>query len=258
MKHYIFFVVLLVHTVTNANLVWGKKGHRVTGHIAEQHLTKKARKKINKLLDGHSLAFVSTYADEIKSDRSFSEYSPWHYVNYPLGTLYKDSEKSEHGDIVAAIATCQAVIKDANSSKDDKIFHLKLLVHLIGDLHQPLHVGRGEDKGGNDIQVRWFNDGSNLHKVWDTNMIESYGMSYEELGDELLQSTTKQEKQKIQAGLVIDWVEESHVLATKLYGSAKVGEKLSYRYSYENNPLLFDQLKKGGLRLAKVLNELFE
>lgn len=252
-----FLLLLLVPCLSFGNLLWGKKGHRVTGHIAEKHLSRKAKKAIKELLDGHSLAFVSTYADEIKSDRSYSKYTPWHYVNYPLDATYNSSEKSEFGDIVQAIDHCVMVLKDEDASKEDKIFYLKMLVHFVGDLHQPLHAGRGEDRGGNDIQVQWFNDGTNLHRLWDTNLLESYGMSFYELGDELNRSTTKKERKQLMDGNVIGWVEESHVLAKDIYNSAQKGEKLRYEYSYNWNPILFEQLKKGGFRLAKVLNDIF-
>lgn len=126
---------------------WGRTGHRATGAIAEQHLTKKAKRQIGQLLDGKSLALVSTYADEIRSDDAYREYAPWHYVNFPFDLTYDSHPKSEQGDIYVAINTCIAVLKDKNSSKEKKAFHLKLLVHFVGDLHQPLHVGIAEDRG---------------------------------------------------------------------------------------------------------------
>jgi len=249
-------LLFLVPTLSFGN-IWGRTGHRVTGHIAEKHLTKKARKAIKDLLDGNSLAFASTHADEIKSDRSFSSYTPWHYVNYPLAKSYQESEKSEFGDLITAIDGCIKILKDDKSSREDKVFYLKFLIHIIGDLHQPMHAGRASDRGGNDIQVQWFGNGSNLHRVWDTNLIETYGMSYYELGDELNRSTTKKERKAIQAGTVVDWLEESHDYANELYSSVNVGEKLGYSYSYKYNPVLFERLKKGGFRLAMVLNEVF-
>lgn len=253
----LLIIVLLLPVLVFGNGLWGKKGHRVTGHLAEKHLTRKAKRAIKDLLDGHSLAFVSNFADEIKSERKYSAYNSWHYVNYPLGTTYANSEKSKFGDVVTAIAHCKSVLLDENSTRGDKVFHLKLLVHFIGDLHQPLHAGRAGDKGGNDIQLRWFNEGSNLHKVWDTNLLESYGMAYQELADELDRATTKKERKLLQQGSVVNWADESHLLAEEIYGSAKVGEKLRYGYSYKYNEVMFDRLKKGGYRLAKVLNDIF-
>jgi len=249
-------LLLLFPFVAFGNAIWGKTGHRVTGQIAEEYLTGKAKRALDNLLDGHSLAFVSTFADDIKADRTYSKYSAWHYVNYPLGMSYKDSEKSEYGDIVMAIEECINKVKDDNNTKEDRVFYLKMLIHFVGDLHQPMHASRAEDKGGNNIQVQWFGEGSNLHRVWDKNLIESYGMTYSELAAELI-DVDRKERKAIQEGTIYDWVDESHKICAKLYDSVEIGEKLGYRYSYDYNELLFKQLQKGGLRLAKVLNEVF-
>ncbi len=252
----LLFIFLIQFSFAN-DMIWSKTGHRTTGEVAQNHLTRKAEKAIAKLLNGQSLALVSTFGDDIKADRSFKKFSAWHYVNYPADKKYTDVEPSEFGDIIIGIQKCMAVIKDENSLRADRVFYLKLLVHLIGDLHQPMHVGRLEDKGGNDIQVQWFGKGTNLHRLWDSNMINDYGMSYTELAKNL-PKITKKEAQKIQEGNIFDWVEESQDLANELYGSVEVGEKLGYRYSYEYWNVLETQLQKGGLRLAKVLNGLFE
>lgn len=248
---------LLIPVISFGNTVWSKTGHRVTGQIAQNHLTGKAKRALNELLDGHSLAFVSTYADDIKADRAYSKYSAWHYVNYPLDIRYEDSEKSKWGDIITALEECKAMVKNKNNSREDRVFYLKMLIHLIGDLHQPLHASRAEDKGGNDIQVQWFGQGSNLHKVWDKNLIDSYGMTYTELATEL-DKVSRKERKQIQEGTIYDWVDESHKICGELYDSVKVGEKLGYRYTYDYNDLLFQQLQRGGFRLAKVLNDLFD
>ena len=126
----------------------------------------------------------------------------------------------------------------------------------MGDLHQPMHVGKAEDKGGNDIQLQWFGQGTNLHRVWDSNMIDDYGMSFSELAYSLPE-LTKQEEKEIQAGTLLEWVEETHQLGNKVYDSVTVGEKLGYRYSYDHWSTVEEQLQKGGLRLAKVLNDIF-
>ena len=159
--------------------------------------------------------------------------------------------------MVQGVNTCLEIIKDKNSSKEDKAFYLKFLVHLIGDLHQPMHVGREEDKGGNDIQLQWFGSGTNLHRVWDSNLINENGMSFTELASEY-PKISKQQIKFLQDGSLLDWVEESHLLAEKLYASVEPGEKLSYRYSYDWWDTAANQLQKGGVRLAAVLNEAFK
>ncbi|UJH92406.1 S1/P1 nuclease [Antarcticibacterium sp. 1MA-6-2] len=253
-------VVLVLITVLpafSADEDWGQNGHRATGQIAEENLTKKAKQAIQKILQGKSLAIVSTFGDEIKSDSRFKEFGPWHYVNLPAGeTKYSEETAAPEGDLLLAIKKCVEILKDKSTSREDEEFYLKMLVHFIGDLHQPLHTGRGEDKGGNDIQVRWFNDGTNLHSVWDSKMIESYDMSYSELAQNR-EDLTPSKKKEIAAGSFDDWMYESKELSKKVYESAEIGEKLSYRYMYDWFPVVREQLQKGGIRLAKVLNEIY-
>ena len=260
MKHHlltvIFFCSLSLSFATEVD--WGQNGHRTTGEIAESHLTKKAKKAIEKILNGKSLALVSTYGDEIKSDNKYREFGTWHYVNLPAGeTKYSEEIASPEGDLLAALRKCKEVLTDKNSSREEKEFYLKMLVHFMGDLHQPLHTGRGEDKGGNDIQVRWFNDGTNLHSLWDSKMIDSYDMSYTELAANTADLTEKQIKE-ISQGTFEDWLYESKQLSERVYASAEIGEKLSYRYMYDWFPVVREQLQKGGIRLAEVLNEIYK
>lgn len=256
MKNLLLLAAILISSFSFASEEdWGRTGHRATGEIAEQYLSKKAKKKIDRILNGQSLAMVSTYADDIKSDPRYREFGPWHYVNLEDGqTSYSEEEANPAGDLVVAIRRCMAVLQDRKTSKEEKEFYLKMLVHFMGDLHQPLHAGRGEDKGGNDIQVRWFNKGSNIHRVWDSEMINDYQMSYSELADNA-DRLTKQEVQEIKSGSLLDWMYESRELSSKVYNSVETGDKLGYRYMYEWFPVVREQLQKGGIRLAKVLNE---
>lgn len=258
MKIYLLVAAFLISSFGFASESdWGRTGHRATGEVAEQHLTKKAKRMVREILEGQNLAFVSTYSDDIKSDPAYRKYNPWHYVNLEPGeTKYTKEKANPDGDLLYAINTSIDVLKDKNASKEDKAFFLKMLVHFVGDLHQPLHAGRGEDRGGNDIQVRWFGDGSNLHRVWDSEMINDFQMSYTELAhnsDEL----SREEIRRIQQGSALDWMYESKELANQIYDSAEVGEKLGYEYMYKWFPVVHDQIQKGGLRLAKILNEVF-
>ena len=235
---------------------WGQNGHRVTGEIAENHLKKRAKKKIDKLLKGQSLAFVSTYADEIKSDRAFSKYYPWHYINMDLDQSYAEASKNPKGDLVTGINKCIEVLKDGESSFEDKSFHLKMLVHFVGDLHQPMHIGQKEDKGGNAVQVEWFGKGTNLHAVWDTKMIENWNMSYLELANSA-KNLSKEQIKAIEEGTLVTWVDEIHELTKKIYKSVEEDANLRYRYSYDHFDIVRDQLQIGGIRLAKILNDIF-
>ena len=258
MKYFLLLAAFVISSFSFASEGdWGRTGHRATGQVAQEYLSPKAKQKIKEILDGQSLAFVSTYGDDIKSDPQYRKYGPWHYVNLEAGeTEYSKEKANPAGDLLQAIQKSVEVLKDRSASKEEKAFYLKMLVHFMGDLHQPLHTGRGEDKGGNDIQVRWFGDGSNLHRVWDSEMINDFQMSFTELAqstDEL----SKKEVKKIAEGSVLDWMYESKELSKRVYDSVEIGEKLGYEYMYEWFPVVHDQLQKGGIRLAKVLNDIY-
>ena len=245
-----------IQGISNPLPEWSKTGHRVIGAVAQKHLNRKARKTIEKILQGETLAEVSNYADAIKSDRNYGRFSPWHYVNFPADARYLDSEPAAEGDVVMGIEKCITILKDPGTSEEDAVFYLKMLVHLVGDLHQPMHVGKLEDKGGNDIQVQWFGRGSNLHRVWDANLIDDYGMSYTELA-ESLPRWDREKIKRVMEGTVYDWVEEVQEVTNRVYASAESGEKLSYRYRYVWWDTVEEQLLVGGLRLAAVLNAIY-
>ena len=254
---FVFFSNISIAKNNNNDIDWGNTGHRAVGEIASKHLSNKIKRKIKKLLNGQSLAMISTFADDIKSDRAFRKYSTWHYVNLNDTETYQTSKKNPKGDLVTGIAKCKQVILDDNASREDKVFHLKMLVHLIGDLHQPMHVGRVSDRGGNDFKVKWFYQGSNMHRVWDSEMINSFNMTYTELANNT-DMLSKAQIKSLQQGSIVDWVNESKVIAQKIYGSAKADENLRYRYMYDHFKTVREQLQKGGIRLAKVLTEIFK
>ena len=233
--------------------VWSKTGHRVVGEIAAGHLSRKANRAVADLLDGRSLAEVSNFGDDIKSDTAYRRFGPWHYVNLARDARYGDTEPNPSGDIVRGIEHCLAVLRDPASPRSERVFYLKFLVHLVGDLHQPMHVGRPDDRGGNDFQVRWFDNGTNLHRVWDSHLIDDFGMSYTELAA-ALPEPSRGEVRAWQSGSVTDWVHEGQALANRVYDGLEPGEKLQFRYSYMWWDTVETQLLKGGVRLAGLLN----
>lgn len=236
---------------------WGQNGHRAIAEIAWQYLDEDVKEKINALLGGESLALVSTFADEIKSDKKYDAYKPWHYVNMPLNSNYEAAEKNEEGDIIVGIEKCVEVLKDKKASNEDKVFYLKMLVHFVGDLHQPFHIGTKEDRGGNNFKVFWFGEKTNIHRLWDTQLIESYNMSYSELAANKY-PFTKKEIKKIKTTQIMKWVSETHEVTRLVYQSAEPDENLSYAYTYKWFPVVRQQMHKAGIRLAAQLDEIFK
>ncbi len=236
-------------------LAWGATGHRTVGAIAEQHLSKKARKAVHRILGNESMAIDATWMDDIKSDHRYDFMRDWHWVTIPDGSTYDQAEKNPKGDAVEAIGRMIVALKSDTLTAERQAICLKVLIHLIGDLHQPLHVGRGDDKGGNDFQVRWFKQGSNLHRVWDSGMIDHSQLSYTELATSLDHATALQVKQW-SAGNAADWAQENLAFRAAIYPE-KAGAELGYEYVYANWPTVETQLLKAGIRLAGVLNAVF-
>lgn len=234
---------------------WGQTGHRVVGEIAENHLSKKAKKAIEKILGRESLAVASTWMDDIKSDDAYDHTHDWHWVTIPGGKTYGESEKNSHGDIVEATGRMIMILRNDTVQLADKKKALRFLVHLIGDLHQPLHVGTGEDRGGNDVKVKWFYENSNLHRVWDSEIIDSKQLSYTELAENI-DHASKDQVKKWQQGSIQDWAMEAVSYREQVYDTGDP-DKMGYEYMYKNWDLVQQQLEKAGIRLAGILNEVF-
>lgn len=253
MKKRIACLALLL-TICFQSSGWGPTGHRVTGVVAEKYLSKKARRAVEKILGGQSLAIASTWMDEIRSDSTYNFMADWHWVTIPDGHTYESSIKNTNGDIIQALKLIIRELKSKSLTPAEQTEHLKLLIHLAGDLHQPLHVGTRDDKGGNDIKVRWFGNASNLHRLWDSDMIDDTRLSYTELAaslDVLSRDTVRQ----WQTGTIETWAAENRAYEKNIYdyGDGRLG----YRYSYVNLPVVRHRLLKAGVRLAGILNEIY-
>ena len=253
----LIFIVVSVFSALN----WGSTGHRVIAEVANNYITDNARLKVNEILNGETLVNASMYADDIKSDSRYDKYYNWHFINMELDDEYEDITPSERGDVFIAINKCIDILESDLASDTDKLFYLKLLVHFVGDLHQPLHIGRYEDRGANRIYVKWFGRNSNLHRVWDSEMINSHNMSYSELAlnlpnPDLLIST--EEAKDFKRSDILNWVDEIHEYTNTIYSDVSIDDKLGYEYQYQNFGIIEDLLLIGGIRLAKILNYLFD
>ncbi|MGA0957087.1 MAG: S1/P1 nuclease [Flavobacteriaceae bacterium] len=251
MRLLVFFIASLL-SLTN----WGSTGHRALAEVASFYLTENAKNKINEILDGETIVTVSMYADDIRSDNRYDKYYDWHFINMELDEDYEDAVPSEKGDVFIAINKCLDILESDSLTDSDKSFYLKLLIHFIGDLHQPMHIGRYEDRGGNRVYVKWFGRNSNLHRVWDSEMINGYNMSYSELAKNL--PTPENLEIEFERDDLIDWVNETHSYTRKIYNDVSIDDNLGYEYQYQNFQTVREQILKGGLRLASVLNYLFD
>ena len=157
---------VIAATLSSPALAWGRLGHRVISRFAESRLTPAAKAGIAALLEtGESIADASMWADDYRSRHRNT--APWHYVNVPLDEPRYDDRFADkrRGSIIDKMAEFKATLKDSRRSLEDRRFALRFLVHLVGDLHQPMHVGDNRDRGGNNTQVRWFDQGTNMHRL---------------------------------------------------------------------------------------------
>lgn len=247
-------LLFLLLAFVGKSFAWGPTGHRAVGLIAEHHLNAKAKKKLKMLLGQQSLAYVSTWMDDVRSDSTREDMTDWHWVTIETGKTYKDSPKNPKGDIIATIERMISELKSGKLSRDKEIEAIKILTHLVGDIHMPLHVGCCDDQGGNKVKVKWFRSETNLHHVWDSDMIDDSKLSYTELtgfiGEPDAASVSKWQKQG-----VLDWAGESMSYRKQVYA---IGDgTLGYKYTFKNFDSVKLRLVQAGIRLAGVLNEIY-
>src|SRR5579872_835217 len=262
MKKSLLPVVFLI-SGTLILLSWGVIGHRTVGKIAEDHLTPNALAGVRDLLGDASLADVSTWADEVRGKAEYQQTGSWHYINLPLGLNY-DAFKNKvenmlEANVYSALAEQMRLITDKTVSREKKIDALKFVVHFVGDLHQPMHVSRAEDKGGNTIQLNYEGQGTNLHSVWDSKLIEQTGLDYQQLAQKYDHPTAAQVRQW-QSEPVIKWIWESYEISSKLYAEADTmhSRSIGEVYYKAHWPIVAQRLEQAGVRLAGLLNILFK
>lgn len=242
------------------SMAWGTNGHRISGQIAEEHLTPKARAAVHAILGNESIAMTSNWADFIKSDPAYNYLYSWHFVDFERPYSYPEMvEFLEHDNNVDAYTKLNFLIgelKKKDLSKENKLLYLRMLIHITEDVHQPMHTAHASDKGGNDFKVTWFGKPTNLHSIWDTELINFQELSYTEYTRAINHATAAQVKEW-QSAPIAKWLFESNQIAEKLYTDIKPGDNLTYKYNFTHIDTLNEQLLKGGIRLAGVLNRLF-
>ena len=238
---------------------WGGKGHYVIAGIAEAHLSRKAKKEVRKLLDGHTMAYYSTWMDELRSDSTYAFSYTWHYANVDEGQTYETMDKEPAGDVVTATILSIEQLKNKSLPDSVRSMYLKFLIHLIGDMHCPMHAGRLSDRGGNSFPVVWKGEKTNLHRYWDSSVLEDARIwSSIEWSTYIDVAMKKKQRLAIQAGKPIDWFIETVDYAKEIYENTSHNEILTTSYAGKYIPLLEDQFLKAGYRLAGLLNEIFK
>ena len=263
---------------------FGEEGHRMVGEIATRFLDATAAKEVETLLandrlaDGEpsgrrSLAAIASWADEIKDFAEGKRHSGWHYDDISLCGEADPARYCRYGNCASAqIARHVEILGNRRATRRARNEALKWVVHLVGDIHQPLHAATRRDRGGNNVEVAFFGERDNppygtirLHTVWDFHMVRR--LIREKGGEEALMSGIGAgERAAWEQGTLADWVAESHAIArdhayaalpVAVSCTARVHEVVAIGEAYyaKAAPVIESRLKKAGVRLARILNE---
>ncbi|WP_026946136.1 S1/P1 nuclease [Algoriphagus marincola] len=249
------FLAGLMMLATSQAFAWGQLGHYLIGYMAERQMKKSTLKKVEKVLYPMSLGRSGTWMDEVRSDRNYDYATTWHYLTSKEGEYNPEIQEST-GDAFEAIQRLKAELIAGGLSPKEESEKLKMLIHMVEDIHQPLHVGTGEDRGGNDVKIEFFGRPTNLHALWDSGMIERQGMSYSEIGDELFRRITPELQDSYREATMEDWLKEAVSLRPAVYDLPE-DRRLSYLYMYQNYHIAEERMIAASVRLAQILDEIY-
>lgn len=237
---------------------WGQKGHDTVAYIGEQHLTAAAKDSVAALLDGKSPVYWANWLDNASHTPEYAYSKTWHYKNIDADQTYESAPKNYDGDIVRALQDQIKVLQNTSAPREKRVLALKMIIHFMGDLHQPMHMGHASDLGGNRVTVKYFNNKRNLHSVWDSSLPESaHKWSYTEWQQQI-DRATPEEIIAIQAGDIDDWAQETYAICKDVYTQTPENYTISYDYIAQWTPVIEQQFLRGGLRLADILNAIFD
>ncbi len=244
-------VLIAITAFAHNGFAWGHKGHSLVVEVAFSQLNETTKTEVMKFLDGKSIEDAANWMDEIRSDHAYDYLKPLHYINIDKGEQFNPSST---GNIYSEINRILTDFKSMDKLKDEEIkLDLLELMHLVGDIHQPLHCGYGSDKGGNTVQVSFFGKGSNIHKVWDSEMID-----YKKVTLQDVLKSNQLRSEQIAAIIKVPlsgWVNESRGYLDNCYSFK--GNKIDEAYVDANISIVERQLYKAGIRLAGLMELYF-
>lgn len=262
------FICFLVAYGSSA-FAWGPIGQEAVAQIAFLNLTPSAASKVKQILGNDEFAESANWADQIKQAREWKHTATYHYTSVEDDSSYFEtlasspSTKQNQGDVVLAIAKSLIILRDAKASVTNKKYALKFLIHFVGDIHQPLHVGRSADKGGNAITVNWYGKNLNLHWLWDGAIIETAfadkleavpaGQQSLWLANYLLAKNSRANRYEGKLDIE-DWINGSFALRPLVYDGYDASND---SYMNATLPHAESQMLKAGLNLAATLNTVF-
>lgn len=241
-----------------AAAAWGQKGHDVTAFIAENHLTPSTKAVVDSILDGKSIIYWANWMDNASHTPEYNYSRTWHYKNIDADQTYENAPDHQAGNVVTALRREIDILRNPKSDKEDKALALKMIVHFVGDMHQPMHMGHQSDLGGNKVEIKYFDSPVNLHSLWDSRLPEAaHKWSYTEWQQQL-DRLSEQEEADVVAGNIDTWAKQSYLISKDIYDSTPKGTKASYDYIAAWTPVVEQQFLNGGLRLAFILNSILD
>jgi hypothetical protein len=252
--------VALVLLLPSLGHAWGPEGHRATAAIAAERLCPAAEAEVERLLGEMSLADAALWPDRIRGEAEWAHTRDWHYINIdddaPFSALVEG--QPGHGRLLSAIRENLALLADTQATDARRREALGFVLHLVGDLHQPLHVGRSEDRGGNAITVSFAGQETNLHRLWDGVLLRSAGLRPDDY-QRSLEPLVALFAQSWERGTLQDWAEESRRLRPWVYDfdARRRVPLISKRYAETGRQLSALRLAQAGVRTAWLLNQLW-
>ena len=251
-KTILIFCALSLASVFNHCLAWGPTGHGLVAEIAKHYMLKSVQDSVQKYLGEMTFEKAATWMDDMRKDHTYDYMKTWHYVNIEKDKTYV--KNTDYNIINEIDLSYYQLLNRSKYKKEDINTNIKVLFHLIGDIHMPLHSGYDVDRGGNSIDVDFIGKKENLHHVWDVDIIENRKIT----ADECIQLETMFSKKQLEIINKIDaiaWVSEGRMLLPNVY-DFKDG-KITQEYIDLNTPTIKKQLLLGGMRVASAMNKVF-
>lgn len=259
MKLKLLPIIALAALTTLQSFGWGQKGHDTVTCIAENHMTETTKAAIDSLLDGKSIVYYANWLDNASHTSEYAYTKTWHYKNIDADQTFRSAPLLPEGDVVRAIYTQVNTLNNPESTREEKQLALKILIHIVGDLHQPMHMGHASDLGGNRWNVKFFGNNTNLHSAWDSRVLENgHKWSYSEWAEQIDRGNTEKTKQILDNSNPENWANQSYEIAKRVYAETPINTDIRFDYVAKWTPVIEDQLLSGGIRLADLLNTIFD
>ena len=256
-------VVIWLALGSGQSLAFGVDGHRIIVRIAENHLTPKTAVALVQISGGKTLTELALWPDQIRGQQKWFHTKPWHYINIKDQERFADLRRSPKGDVLSSLNESYRQLKDPKTDSQKRREALAFFLHLAGDIHQPLHVGRYSDLGGNRISIKWRGENKrrNLHWVWDSGLIQDDQLTVDQYSA-LLGAPTAHQRDNWLGQNFLDWAAESKILRAQVYEFGQPAQKgpvtIDRLYIERTKPLIKKRLLMAGVRLADCLNRIFD